>query len=421
MKLKRLPEDFEVEELIGLWSEGNAPRGGPFALYRLTKQGLGTPEAIDAVLAQWNLSRFQVAYAGMKDRHARTTQFVTIKGSPRRGFAQENLKLEYVGQVGRPIHARDITANRFTIVIRDLTTEELAAANSALATIAASGLPNYFDDQRFGSLGESGEFIARPWCLGDYERAVWLALAEPNVHDRPDEREQKRILRECWGDWPKCKATLARSHRRSIITYLADKPGDFRRAIALIRQDLRSIWLAAFQSHLWNQIAARMIGLVCRPEQLVMQTIGRREVPFFMNLDEAQRDELARMILPLPSARLHLEEERGRESIAATAIHHGQSSSQLTPDPLALKPLYDQVLAAEGIELKQIRVKYPRDAFFSKGERSLVFRPGELSHTAAADEIYPRREKLSLRFTLPRGSYATILVKRVSGIDEIGD
>src|SRR4029450_3156501 len=153
MKLKRLPECFHVEEQVNL-----APRGGAFALYRLTKQGLGTPEAIDAVLAQWNLSRSQVAYAGLKDRHARTTQLVPIKGGPRRGVAQENLELAYVGQVGRPIHARDITANRFAVVIRDLTSDELAAATEALGSIAASGLPNYFDDQRFGSLGESGEF-----------------------------------------------------------------------------------------------------------------------------------------------------------------------------------------------------------------------------------------------------------------------
>src|SRR5262245_59778443 len=125
MKLKRLHEDFQVEEQIEL-----AARGGPFALFRLSKQGLGSPEAIDAVLAQWNLSRFQVAYAGLKDRHARTTQFVTIRGGPRRGFRQENLELTYVGQVGRPIHARDIVANRFAVVIRDLTDEELNGAET---------------------------------------------------------------------------------------------------------------------------------------------------------------------------------------------------------------------------------------------------------------------------------------------------
>jgi tRNA pseudouridine13 synthase len=387
MKLKRLPQDFQVEEQIDL-----AAQGGPFALYRLTKQSLGTPEAIDAVLARWNLARWQVGYAGLKDRHALTTQFLTIKGGPRRGLEQTSLKLEYVGQTSRELHARDITANRFTVVIRDLTEGKLAAAEQALATIAESGLPNYFDDQRFGSLGESGDFIAQPWCLGNYERATWLALAEPNVHDDPAEREQKQILRDCWNDWPRCKSALARSHRRSIVTYLADKPGDFRRAIALVRQDLRSIWLAAFQSHLWNQLLAALVRQTCRAEQFTPLALGRREVPFFTSLDDLQRQQLDQAVLPLPSARLHL-------------------------DDGPLKTLYDQVLAAEGIELRQIRVKYPRDTFFSKGERRAVFQPGELWHSPAADEIYRGRHQLELRFTLPRGAYATILIKRVCGIE----
>ncbi len=205
MKLKRLPEDFQVEEQVEL-----APQGGAFALYKLTKQSLGTPEAIDAILQKWNLPRWQVAYAGLKDRHALTTQFVTIKGGPRRGFQQTNLNLEYVGQAGRPVEARDIAANRFVVVLRDLTGDELAAAHRALEAIAAHGMPNYFDDQRFGSLGESGDFIAKPWCLGDYERALWLALAEPNVHDDPSEREQNRLLSDNWGHWPRTKALQAR-------------------------------------------------------------------------------------------------------------------------------------------------------------------------------------------------------------------
>ena len=196
MKLKRLPEDFQVEEQIELL------RGGPFA-YKLTKQSLGTPEAIDAILHRWNLSRGQVAYAGLKDRHALTTQFVTIKGGPRRGLSQTNLRLEYVGQAGRPDsrprHRGQPVRRCAPRPDRRRTWPSLCGP---LAAIAARGMPNYFDDQRFGSLGESGEFIARPWCLGDYERALWLALAEPNVHDDPAEREQKQLLRDHWGHWP---------------------------------------------------------------------------------------------------------------------------------------------------------------------------------------------------------------------------
>ena len=209
------------------------------------------------------------------------------------------------------------------------------------------------------------------------------------MHDRPRDREQKKLLRDNWGDWPRTKALLERSHRRSIVTYLADKPGDFRRAIALVRQDLRSIWLAAFQSHVWNQILAELLRVVCRPEQLASETIGGREVPFFRQLDPAQRNELAGLRLPLPSARLHLEGS-------------------------PFESLYQRVLAAEGLELRQMRLKYPRDTFFSKGERPAIMQPGELASESEADDLYPRRQKLTIRFTLPRGAYATILVKQLT-------
>lgn len=93
----------------------------------------------------------------------------------------------------------------------------------------ASGVPNYFDDQRFGSLGQSGEFIAVPWCRGDYERALWLALADPNEHDRPEDRKEKQLLRDRWGDWLGLKTDMPRGSRRSIVTFLVDHPTDFRR------------------------------------------------------------------------------------------------------------------------------------------------------------------------------------------------
>src|SRR5678815_4077674 len=161
MKLKCTPEDFEVEERVS-----QHPSGGPFGFYRLTKASLGTPEAVDAILQKWNLARWQVSYAGLKDKHALTRQYVTIKGGPRQGMRQTNLELEYLGQVPEPIHAKDIRANAFAVGLRDMPPAEVAGAAGAMEQVGEFGLPNYFDDHRFGSLGKSGEFIARPWCLG---------------------------------------------------------------------------------------------------------------------------------------------------------------------------------------------------------------------------------------------------------------
>jgi tRNA pseudouridine13 synthase len=385
MKLKRIVEDFRVEEQISLLAGA-----GRFSVYRLTKQSLGTPEALEAIVSRWKLRRGDVAFAGLKDKHALTKQYLTIAGGPRRGMEQTNLSLEYVGQANRPIHASDIVSNRFDVVIRDLGLDDLASAVKAIESIARDGCPNYFDNQRFGSLGESGEFIARQWCLGDYERAVWLAVADANVHDRPNEREAKRVLREHWGDWTACTKKLRPGVQKEVATHLARNPTDFRRAITILPHELRSLWLAAFQSYLWNQILAASITQICKPAQCMAQTIGRRQVPFFIGLDASQRSLLHAQKLPLPSARLHLNDS-------------------------PLKTLYDQTLAAEGLELRQIRVKYPRDTFFSKGDRPAVFQPGDFSHALTADDLYPGQQKLTLRFTLPRAAYATILVKRLAG------
>jgi tRNA pseudouridine13 synthase len=395
MKLKRLPDDFQVEEQISLRTAA-----GPFALFKLTKQSLGTLDAIAAIEHKWNLPRQRIAFAGLKDRHASTSQYITIHGGPKRGISQTNLQLDYIGQVERPIHASDIVANQFQIVVRNLDDTEAKKTAAALDEIKTDGLPNYFDDQRFGSVGETKEFIAKPWCLGDYERAVWLALADFNVHDRPLDRDQKAMLQSEWRNWQLCLDRLPPSVRRDVVLHLACQPADFKRAMTVFPHSLRSLWLAAFQSHLWNQTLSRLIERTVGENGLHRHAIGVTRVPFFGQLEEQQRSRLQQAVLPLPSARLHLENHE-------------------------LCTLYDEVLAAEGLELRQVRVKYPRDTFFSKGERPAGFQPADLSHTFVADDLYQGRQKLMLRFALPRGCYATILIKRLfgsaEGMDEGGE
>jgi tRNA pseudouridine13 synthase len=101
---------------------------------------------------------------------------------------------------------------------------------------------------------------------------------------------------------------------------------------------------------------------------------------------------LQQTLLPLPSARLHVEEG-------------------------PVKQLIDEVLAGEGLELRQVRLKFPRDTFFSKGERPAIFFPTGVGHDVASDDFYRGKQKVTLRFELPRGAYATILVKRVTDVN----
>jgi tRNA pseudouridine13 synthase len=386
MKVKQQPEDFQVEELTDVSPTGS----GPFALYRLTKTGWTTPDALAAVRRRWHLDRNRLAYGGLKDRHAHTVQYLTIFRGPQRQLTHHTIRLEYLGQVAEPFRSRDIRANRFRLTLRSLDQAAVAAAERALQEVRADGVPNYFDDQRFGSVQEGGEFVARALVRGEHEAALRLALAAPYAHDRAAAKKEKAILRACWGDWALCKERLPRSHARSLVDYLVHHPADFRGALERLHPELRGLYLSAYQSHLWNRMLARWLREQLRPEQLLTVRLRLGEVPVFRGLDEGQRERLAELRLPLPSPRVDLE----------------------AADPRST--LLESVLAEEGLRCEQLKLKGFRKLFFSRGDRAALCVPAGLSHEAGADELNAGRRKLVLAFELPRGCYATLLVKRLT-------
>ncbi len=386
MKLKRQPEDFRVEELPTV--EGGDR--GRFAFYRLTKRGVGTLEALEEIRRRWNLSSQQIRYGGLKDRHAVTIQYLTILDGPDRGFRERGLDLEPLGRLAGPYGPDQFRGNRFTVVLRDLTPEKAKAARTALEELPRDGLPNYFDDQRFGSVGFGGDFIGRAWLVGDHELALRLAIAEPNPSDRPDAREEKAILRECWGDWAAAKGRLPRSHARSLVTYLVDHPTDFRGAFARVRRELRSLYFSAFQSHLWNLQLARLIERTTRPDQRLAVAFKVATLPIQRGLDPDQSALLASARLPLPASRTPL------------------------PPEGPVRDAVLEVVSGFGLTWEALRVKHLKDVFFSKGDRPALFFAGGLAHSQDADDLYPGRIKLSLSFELPRGAYATLVVKRIT-------
>ena len=132
MAIKRNPGEFLVEELLaGSMAARLRRTPGPFALYRLAKESLTTPDALNALRRALGLSTDAVTYGGLKDRHARTTQHITVPFRPTRLQQRNELeqaqgpgwRIERLGWVDFPITAVAIAANRFRIVVRDLTRE----------------------------------------------------------------------------------------------------------------------------------------------------------------------------------------------------------------------------------------------------------------------------------------------------------
>ncbi|GIU69276.1 MAG: tRNA pseudouridine(13) synthase TruD [Candidatus Woesearchaeota archaeon] len=143
MIIKKLPEDFIVEE-IPLSFSGF----GEYAIYRLTKINYNTESAINYLCKNLRINKKNIKYAGLKDKHALTTQYISIyKDSGKLMLNNDDLKLEFVSFNNEPLSLGHLIGNKFKIIIREITEEELRLFNEKISEEFV--FPNYFDDQRF--------------------------------------------------------------------------------------------------------------------------------------------------------------------------------------------------------------------------------------------------------------------------------
>ena len=376
-RLKDSPEDFKVVERSEFPFDG-----GPFAVYTLRKRDIGTLEAIDALRPK--LQSPEISFGGLKDKYASSEQFVTAIHGPPNSMRIESVELEYLGQAARPFESRDISANGFSITLRDMEADFCNRLETGLARAVDWFTPNYFDEQRFGSLGESGMFAAEPWCRGNHEAAIRLVLTDPNPHDQSGDRREKKLIAEHWNAWHE----LPRLHdqvRHEVVLHMSNRQGDYRGAITRIPHSLRSLLLSAFQSALWNRWLSAEIEARIDEASLSRFKIANA----LLAMPMANADFLDGFELPLPTARHPLED--------------GPSASRM-----------GEILKDYNLEYRELRVKYPRDTFFSKGLRPTGFQPRDLKWKSEDDERFPSRRKLTVEFDLARGCYATMFIRRLA-------
>jgi tRNA pseudouridine13 synthase len=393
MKLRQRHEDFRVEELTNAQAAG----AGDYAFYCLDKQGWTTPDAIARIRQLWKLHYRRISYGGLKDRHAVTRQYLTIYRGPARDLSYRGFSLVYLGQRSSPYTSQDIIANRFRVVIRDVNKLSAAKAEALIPEVAAVGIPNYFDDQRFGSVGVGKDFVARRMVHADWEGALWLALAAPYEFDRAKDKRIKQVLRTYWGQWLYVRDMLPRSHTRSLVCYLCDHPLDYKGAVARLRPELCGLYVAAYQSWLWNRMLTTWLQQQWPADLLIDLRAKHDQLLAPRQLPEHLAEIWHHQHLPLPSARLKVQGDEWWLS------------------------LVQQVLHQEGLALEDLRIPSLDRPFFGRGLRAISVRPQQLQCQVEADEFQPGQLKLILSFELPRGSYATLVVKRLmAGVSTSG-
>ncbi len=388
MKLKQKPYDFIVEELPVIEISKEKKEN---AIFILEKQDIDTFEALRLIAKNFHVSLFEIGYAGLKDKHGVTKQYISIPVKYNiTSKIIENIKLEFIGYNNKKIKIGDLKGNRFTITARNIQKGETPGFYSRAKTISEIGVPNYFDSQRFGSVIHN-EFIAKYLVQKNYEHSVKIFLTKYLKSERKKIKDEKRKILANWKSLESINVNN-KIFKSVIKEYIKTK--SWIKAYKKIPVNLREMFVNAYQSYLWNECIKEALKRIVGKERLYNINYNIGSLLFYKKLIENEIKNIPmyfQTISPLMKFSSKFEEE-----------------------------IIMSILSKENIRLEDLDIENVTGNFFKTRKREIILKPlGFTISEPETDEINfkenKKRHKIKLSFDLPKGSYATIVTKRIFG------
>jgi tRNA pseudouridine13 synthase len=148
--------DFIVEEIPLYEFTGD----GEHLVLQVRKKDLTTWEMLDVISNHIGIRRRDMGYAGLKDKHAMTIQYISVMAiheEKLKTFQHEKIKILSMVRHNNKIRIGHLKGNRFKIRLKKVLGVQKDKLNSVLQWITKNGVPNYFGNQRFGTEGNNWE------------------------------------------------------------------------------------------------------------------------------------------------------------------------------------------------------------------------------------------------------------------------
>jgi tRNA pseudouridine13 synthase len=150
------PRDFTVEE-IPLYAFAGE---GEHAVVLVRKKELTTWEMVKILSEYLGIKQREIGYAGLKDKHAMTLQYVSLMARHEEklaNFSHDQIRILTMTRHTNKIRIGHLKGNRFSLRFKKVLGVQQAKLDSVLDWIEANGVPNYFGYQRFGVHGNNWE------------------------------------------------------------------------------------------------------------------------------------------------------------------------------------------------------------------------------------------------------------------------
>ena len=378
-RIKTKPEDFTVEEIPNL----KPGEEGKFHLVELKKRDTSTLEALRVISRFLKIPLKEIGFAGLKDRYAITTQYLTVPASYEISdtcfrFAGKWQQVDYLdwnrdsgfcikvlGKVQKPLTLGDLKANRFTITVRNFEKNLRERFYRNYEVVKRYGFPNYFGEQRFGSVKSRDDFVLRYLLKGDYEGALRSYFFGKSTID-------------FWGDWRKLYRTLSptlEEYEKDLIRGLM-RGLTPEKAFRILPKNVRLMFNFAYQSFLWNEVL----------REYIEEKYPFVRVPFINNWKLSYYLEVYDIT--------HLKN-----------LEIPYTGHKFPPKDRVLRGAIKKVFKRYGVKEEWFDREVGGMVVMTDGLRKAVVFPEGFKI------LEKTRSRIKLQFSLPSGSYATVLLR----------
>lgn len=408
--IRQVPEDFVVEEITNREEQDT----GKYLICTLTKKNWDTHHLVRDISRILHISQQRIGWAGTKDKNAVTTQKISIYNMEESGIERIRLRdvtITPVGRSNKMVSLGDLWGNRFRIIVRKIpgSVDDVQSKVDQTASQIKDmgGVPNFFGIQRFGIQRPITHIVGMKLLHGDIEGAAMEYIARPY----PGESEDARDARQYVLDTRDFKGGLERyplrlRFERAMMSRLVESPEDYAGAFGALSPNLSKMFVHAYQSYLFNRI------LSIRME---------RGIP----IDEAQPGDIVcfknAVGLPDPNRLQTVDDDtlhgirslqkRGRAFITAPLIGYDTWLSHGVP-----KEIERTVIEEEKVEQDRFRMP-DMPELASKGLRREIIIPLDPGLRIMDDTQNPGCTAVELELDLPRGAYATTVLREFMKTD----
>lgn len=258
-----------------------------YTFFVMHKENVDTLQAIASLSNNMKMKPALFAYAGTKDKRAKTSQWISVRKSEPSRICNAAKRCQGV-RVGNfkfkpeTLRLGSLKGNRFRIALRSVTGDK-EKIELALESLRDFGFINYYGLQRFGNCHKIPTYmIGKALLASDFKLAVELILQE-----REGEPWYMKEMRKVYSETKSAEKALATLHSTNTcvearLLHGLVKHGDtnFLQALLNLPRNMLMLYTHAYQSFIFNQIASkrRELGLDVIEGDLVFTETPQLEV-----------------------------------------------------------------------------------------------------------------------------------------------